>query len=247
MFEQSVVPQRTKQGFTSLLGICLQFVGVSGMVLYPLIYVDTLPAANLRKMFLAPPPPPPPPPPPAENRPKPPKVVKKYVPCSLCVPKQIPRSIPDIKDEIPPPTEEGKTVVGSVPGPVSGNGPLGNFTGDIPTAAPPEVRQPEAPKVPAPPQRVRVGGVVKPPKLTHQVVPQYPQTAKIARVQGTVKFTAVIARDGSIQQLQLVSGSPLLVQAAMDAVKQWRYNPTLLNNEPVEVIAEISVNFSLSQ
>ena len=62
-----------------------------------------------------------------------------------------------------------------------------------------------------------------------------------------VKFTAIISKDGTIQQLQLVSGHPLLVQAAQDAVKQWLYKPTLLNGEPVEVVTQIDVNFTLSQ
>jgi protein TonB len=66
-------------------------------------------------------------------------------------------------------------------------------------------------------------------------------------VQGTVKFTATISKDGNIENLQLVSGHPLLVNAAKEAVLQWKYKPTLLNGEPVEVITEIIVNFTLSQ
>jgi protein TonB len=83
--------------------------------------------------------------------------------------------------------------------------------------------------------------------LIRQVRPQYPPLAKAARVQGTVKFEAVIAKDGSIQNLKVVSGPPLLVNAALEAVKQWQYKPTLLNGEPVEVITTIDVNFTLSQ
>jgi len=75
----------------------------------------------------------------------------------------------------------------------------------------------------------------------------YPPLAKAARVQGTVKFEAVIGKDGSIQNLHMISGPPLLVQAAMQAVQQWKYRPTLLNGEPVEVITTIDVNFTLSQ
>ena len=71
--------------------------------------------------------------------------------------------------------------------------------------------------------------------------------AKQARIQGTVRFTAIIGKDGTIQNLQLVSGHPLLVPGATEAVKQWVYRPTLLNNDPVEVVTQIDVNFTLSQ
>jgi protein TonB len=83
--------------------------------------------------------------------------------------------------------------------------------------------------------------------LLNQVKPVYPPLAKAARVQGTVKFEAEISKEGAIQNLKLVSGPPLLVQAAMAAVQQWRYRPTMLNGEPVVVLTTIDVNFTLSQ
>jgi protein TonB len=101
------------------------------------------------------------------------------------------------------------------------------------------------PKGPAAP--VRVGGNVQQANLIKQPKPSYPPLAKAARVQGTVKFQATISKDGTIQNLQLISGPPLLVQSAMQAVQQWVYKPTLLNGEPVEVITTIDVNFTLSQ
>jgi TonB family protein len=97
------------------------------------------------------------------------------------------------------------------------------------------------------PGRIRVGGNVAAVNLINKVQPVYPPLAKQARVQGTVSFTAVIGKDGSIQDLQLISGHPLLVQAAQDAVKQWIYKPTLLNGNPVEVTTQIDVNFTLSE
>ena len=100
---------------------------------------------------------------------------------------------------------------------------------------------------PVTPQRVRVGGNVQAANLVHKVTPVYPPLAKQARISGQVRFTAIIGKDGTIQNLQLVSGHPLLVAAARDAVTQWVYKPTLLNNEPVEVITQIDVNFTLSQ
>jgi protein TonB len=92
-----------------------------------------------------------------------------------------------------------------------------------------------------------VGGNVQQAMLVSQPRPTYPPLAKQARISGTVRFTAVIGRDGSIQNLTLVSGHPLLVQSATEAVKQWRYKPTLLNGEPVEVVTQIDVNFTLNQ
>lgn len=96
------------------------------------------------------------------------------------------------------------------------------------------------------PGRIRVGGNVQALNLITKVTPLYPPLAKQARVQGTVRFTAYIGKDGHIQNLELVSGHPLLVPAAQEAVKQWVYKPTLLNGDPVEVVTQIDVNFTLS-
>jgi TonB family protein len=96
------------------------------------------------------------------------------------------------------------------------------------------------------PSRIRVGGNVAAVNLISKVQPVYPQLAKQARVQGSVHFTAIIGKDGHVQDLQLIGGHPLLVQAAQDAVKQWVYKPTLLNGDPVEVTTQIDVNFTLS-
>ena len=84
-------------------------------------------------------------------------------------------------------------------------------------------------------------------KLIRQPKPVYPPLAKQARIQGTVRFNAVIGKDGTIQNLTLVSGHPLLVPSAQDAVRQWLYQPTTLNGEAVEVVTQIDVNFTLSQ
>ncbi|MDP8981666.1 MAG: energy transducer TonB [Acidobacteriota bacterium] len=94
--------------------------------------------------------------------------------------------------------------------------------------------------------RIRVAGNVQHFNLIRKVDPAYPPLAKQARIQGTVRFTAIIGRDGGILNLQLVSGHPLLVESARLAVVQWIYKPTLLNGEPVEVVTQIDVTFSLS-
>ncbi len=95
------------------------------------------------------------------------------------------------------------------------------------------------------PHSVRVSSGVAQGLLIHQVRPQYPSLARSARIQGAVVLQAVIGKEGAIQNLQVLSGHPLLVQSALDAVRQWRYRPYLLNNEPVEVDTTITVNFTL--
>jgi protein TonB len=165
----------------------------------------------------------------------------------LTAPKEIPKTIAVIREEDLPPMSSSGGVVGGVPGGVPGGtagGVIGGIIGGIPSAAPPPaVKEVKA----VTPQRVRVGGNVQQANLIKKVTPTYPPLAKQARISGQVRFTAIIGKDGTIQNLQLVSGHPLLVAAAQEAVKQWIYKPTLLNNEPVEVITQIDVNFSLSQ
>jgi protein TonB len=251
MFEQTFVDGtgKTKKSWTVTLAFTLEIVAICVAILIPLIYTEALPKTQLTAFLTAPPPPPPPPPPPAAA---PVKVVKvaprQFDAGRLLAPKQIPKDIAMIKEEELPPPSASAGVVGGVPGGVPGGaagGVIGGIIGSVPTAAPP----PPPPKVekPATPQRIRVGGNVQAANLIRKVTPVYPPLAKQARVQGTVRFTAIISKDGTIQQLQLVSGHPLLVQAAQDAVKQWLYKPTLLNGEPVEVVTQIDVNFTLSQ
>ncbi len=103
----------------------------------------------------------------------------------------------------------------------------------------------EAKRVQAQPQRIRVGSNVQAANLIHQAAPVYPPLAKAAAIQGTVRFTVIVGRDGSIQNLTLISGHPLLVEAAREAVQQWQYKPTLLNGQPVEVVTQIDVNLTL--
>jgi TonB family protein len=97
------------------------------------------------------------------------------------------------------------------------------------------------------PQRIRVGGNVQAANIVEKVVPKYPPEAKEQRIQGTVRFTATIGKDGHVISLDLVSGEPILADAAREAVQQWVYKPTLLNGEPVEVVTQIDVNFTLSK
>jgi protein TonB len=170
----------------------------------------------------------------------------------LMAPKVVPKEVATIKEEeLPPPSAGVAGVVGGVPGGVAGGTPggvLGGIIGSVPSAAPPPPPPPkkEEPK-PVTPQRIKVGGNVQSARLVRQPRPVYPPLAKQARISGVVKLGAIISKDGTIQHLEVISGHPLLVPAALEAVKQWVYQPTLLNGEPVEVQTQIDVNFTLSQ
>ena len=217
------------------------------LVLVPLIYTEALPTAQLMTFLAAPPPPPPPPPPPAAAAPR---IIKRVtVEDIMKAPTVIPRSVRIIKDEPEPVTNAGAVgVVGGVPGGVPGGqmgGVLGGILGGVLSAA--TSAPPPPPPKPATPKRIRVGGQVEGAKLIFKPTPDYPPLAKMARIQGTVRLEAIISKDGTIQELKLVSGHPLLVKAAEEAVQRWRYQPTLLNGEPVEVVTEIEVNFTLNE
>jgi len=99
---------------------------------------------------------------------------------------------------------------------------------------------------PITPGKIRVGGNVQQMNLIRKVTPVYPALAKQARIQGVVRFTITIGKDGTVQDIQLISGHPLLVSTAQNAVSQWQYKPTLLNGDPVDVVTQVDVNFTLA-
>jgi protein TonB len=239
MFEDSLIESggklKTARGRTTTFSFILEAVVVGIMVLIPLMFTEGLPKAQLMMALVAPPPPPPPPPPPAAV-----KIVKQVqtdiVNGQLRTPTKIPKKVEIIKEEEAPPPMSG--VVGGVPGGVPGgqmNGVIGGIISNAPMAVP---------KVAV--QRVRVSQGVTQGMVLHKVQPTYPPLARTARVQGSVLLAAVIGKDGTIQNLHVISGHPLLTQAALDAVRQWRYRPYILNGEPVEVDTQVTVNFTLS-
>jgi periplasmic protein TonB len=239
MFEDSLIESgnrlKTKRGRTTTTAFILEAIVVGVLVLIPLLFTEALPKAQLMMALVAPPPPPPPPPPPAEVH-----VVKKVetdiVNGALRTPTKIPKKIEMIKEEEAPPPVSG--VVGGVPGGVPG-GTMGGVMGSIIGSSAP------VPKMKTP-ERVRVSqGVVSGLKI-RDVKPTYPAIAKTARVQGNVVLQAEISKDGNIEKLQVVSGPPLLIQAAVEAVKQWRYRPYILNGEPVAVETTVTVQFTLT-
>ncbi len=244
MFEDSLLESggrlKTKRGRTTTLAFIFEVALVGVLVLIPLVFTEALPKQQLMTFLVAPPPPPPPPPPAAA----PVKMVKQIqtdiVNGQLRTPTKIPQKVQMIKEEeAPPPVMSSSGVVGGVPGGVPG-GQMGGVIGGIISSTPMAV-----PKV-ATPTRVRVSQGVSQGLLVKRIQPNYPPLARQARIQGTVILQAEISKDGSIQNLHLISGHPMLAPAAIEAVKQWKYKPYLLNGEPVEVETQVQVNFTLS-
>jgi len=244
MFEEMVVSspkgKKTNKPWTVMVSMVVQVTFLAVLILIPLIYTEALPKASLATLLIAPPPPPPPPPPPAATQ------IVKVKPQAhlidagkLVAPKAIPKEVKIIKEEAETPDMMG--AVGGVPGGVPGGqmgGVIGGVIGGAGTAPPP----------PKPAQtRIRQGGAVQAAMLVNRVQPTYPPLARQTRISGTVRLHAIISKDGSVQQLEVLQGHPLLVQAALDAVRQWKYRPTTLNGEPVEVDTTIDVIFSLNQ
>ena len=239
MFEDSLLEStgriRTRTRYTTMMSFGIQAVIVGILVLIPLIYTEALPKASLTTFLVAPPPPPPPPPPPAAT----PTVVKKIqtdiIDGALRTPTKIPDKIVKIvEDEAPAPPTGG--VFGGVQGGVPGGSAYGVLGGVLSAAN-------STPKIAV--QKVRVSQGVLQGNAISQPKPLYPAIAKSARISGSVILAATISKNGTIENLRLVSGHPMLVPAAMDAVKQWRYRPYLLNGDPVEVETSITVNFTI--
>ncbi len=247
MFEQSLMDTaigKTKTSWAVLASFTLQMLLVGVAILIPLLNYAGLPATELMTFLVAPPPPPPPPPPPVTVKVK--VAPREFDTGKLVQPVDIPEDIAIIDEDVAP-VASIAGVVGGVPGGAFGGslgGVIGGIISSTPMVAPPP--PPPVKKKPPPPKRIRVGGSVQRANLIRQVRPVYPPLARQARIQGTVKLTAIISKTGTIQELQVLSGHPLLIPAALSAVKQWRYRPTLLNGQPVEVVTQVDVNFTLS-
>jgi periplasmic protein TonB len=165
------------------------------------------------------------------------------------------RSMPAHPVTIDEPPETGPqigSVVGALPGGFR-NGPLGGILGDVirqaavaPVPAPVVARADPKP-VEKPVERIRLGGLVLMGRLVQRIEPVYPRIAIQMRISGDVQLEAVVGADGRVRDLQVKSGHPLLVRAAVEAVRQWVFQPTLLNGVPVEVSAPVSVTFRLGQ
>ena len=247
MFEQSVlIDHNSNKSWTVFVSLMAQVLLVSAVVAVPLIFTDHLPPFQWVATTITVPAPLPPPP----------AVVRedRSIQRATDAPSRAPRvfvapsHVPDRIDTTP---DTAAPAAPSLPqigvqfstGTNTGSAMFDNAIARVATPPPPlAVRKPEKPSGPIP-----VGGRVQAARLTKQVVPAYPALAKTARISGTVRLQGIIGKDGAIKNVQLISGHPLLVQAALEAVRQWVYKPTLLNGEAVELIAPIDVIFTLNQ
>ena len=222
----------SQKWYTVPLSIIAHVVLFAAVIIIPLMATDVLPTPPSMMAFVgAPPTPPPPPPPPPASAAPPPKT-----PTPVANPNAAPVEAP--KEIIPetPSVGVSEGVPGGVEGGVPG-GVMGGVVGGLPEAPPPPPPPPQAP--------VRVGGAIKQPTKLKNVPPVYPPIAQSARVSGVVIIEATIGADGKVKDAKVLRSIPLLDQAALDAVKQWVFTPTLLNNVPVPVIMTVTVNFTL--
>jgi protein TonB len=234
LVESTAVKKKTNKGWAVILSGLVQFLILGVLVLIPLIYTEALPKAMLSTLLIAPPPPPPPPPPPQPVKVVVKPVVRLIQSGKLIQPRAIPKEVVVFKEAELPPDVFSNTNQGGVFGGIPGQGIIGGTGSALPP--PPKA---------AAPARIKQGGNVTAASIITQTKPLYPALARQARIQGNVVLHAIIDKEGKVAQLEVISGHPLLVQSALDAVKQWRYKPTLLNGDPVEVDTTITVTFTM--
>jgi protein TonB len=224
---------RSHRGWTALASFAAQALAIAGLLVLPFFYTQAMPRLGLLGSVIAPVPPPAP----GGVRAARSQVVSNVAGHLSLPPTRIPRTIPT--------SDEGDASVSELPaGPGvpgskddhPGGGSVFDAIGPAPNSPMPLAPSLRPPRV----SHVMEGNLIR------RVQPEYPALAKQARIQGTVVLRAVIDREGIIQDLQVISGHPLLVQAALNAVRQWRYRPYYLNDQPVEVETQVTVNFSLT-
>lgn len=236
MFEDSLVESSGKLSggnpWTTAASFAVQVLLSGTAILISLIYTEALPQKQLISMLEAPAPPPVT----AASRTavSSGKQASEFNHNVLQLPREIPKSVAMVHDEAPP---KGSAV--GIMGDVLGSVPDEPSLGDILRSAAPNL-----PKAAV--QKLRVSSGVAQGLLIREVKPEYPPLAQQARIQGIVILQALIGKDGAVQNLRVISGHPMLIQAAIEAVKQWRYKPYYLNGEPVEVETYINVNFKLA-
>jgi periplasmic protein TonB len=249
-FSQAVLldENRFKTGSRALklaVSILTHIAVITIPILIGLFFTDTINIKQFAATMLVAPPPPPPPPPPATT------AIIKSAPLrqrfiaggKLFAPTVIPKEVADIKEAPLEPDSFGG-VVGGVPGGVPG-GQMGGVIGGVIGGVLSTAAKPVAPAGrPAP---IRVGGRVRPPKAIVQVPPEYPPLARQARIQGQVQVDAILDEQGNVVEMKIVSGPPLLYQAALNALKKWKYEPTYLNDQPIAVQMIVTITFILGQ
>lgn len=229
---------RSRRGLTTLVSFVAQILAIGTLLLLPLIYTQALPALQqLATVSL--PPPPPAPPAPTHMRTSAAQQ-SNFVGTVLVVPHSIPHDVLQVDDQGVPPPIGITGIQGGTGDRWSSNGVLNSIGTEVARFVPPP-----PPPPPSVARRPLTSHMMEG-NLVHRVQPEYPPTARMARIQGSVVLRAIISKEGAIENLQVVRGHPMLVKAAIDAVRQWRYRPYVLNDSPIEVETEVTVNFILS-
>lgn len=245
VFEQSILAkERNNRPLSFLASISAELIIVSALIIIPLTYNEHLPDFHWKSIGVGRP-----------LKPVPPKPVPEHVLRRASNGAFRPRIFVDAPlwrthgataEILAPESSDSPGLDVSPYAAGRGSGSVIDLSAHIAAVAPPPpIREPQPLAQTQAPMRVSAG--VQMAKLVRKVIPGYPPLAKSARISGVVHLIGVIARDGTIRNLQLVSGHPLLARAALEAVQHWVYQPTLLNGEPVEVIAPIDVYFTLGQ
>ncbi len=231
-------PDRSRRRWATMVSFIFQGLVIGFLILLPLMLTEDLPMERLATYLTAPPPPPAPPPAPAV--PARVHAVSEVFNGQLRMPRRIPAIVQMIKEE------EVSSSLGGVEGGVVGGVPGGQIGGVLSGLIGASHNVPAA--LPQPPpvlKRVKISEGVSEGMLIRKIDPPYPVLAERAHVQGSVQLRAIISKEGTIENLQVVSGHPLLVPATLEAVQRWQYRPYRLSGEPVEVETVINVNFHL--
>ncbi|MGE0639573.1 MAG: energy transducer TonB [Thermoanaerobaculia bacterium] len=237
MFESALIESQKKKAPRNKwliinTAIILHVASLAGILAAQYWAIEDVPEPPLQVSFLtaaAPPPPPPPPPPPAAPKPVAPKPVPvPQAPVEIAQPVVVPDIIPEAPSE---PVSEGVEGVEGVEGGVEG-GVAGGVVGGTPNSVGDEI--------------LRVGGEITKPERLSGGSPSYTELARKARIQGVVIVEAIIDKEGKVTNVRVLKGLPMgLDQAAVDAVKSWRFRPATLNGRPVSVYYSLTVNFRL--
>jgi len=237
LLESSSWENRSRRGWATLASFAAQLFGLALVLLLPVFYIEGIPKLRLlADVPLAAPPGAPPAAPPQSSS-HPPSMSNMTNEGQILAPARVPDSIQQISETVVPPTVDLNSawVPGGTGKANAGPGiPFGLGNG-IAAVVPPPMTHAAIPPI----------SVVMEGNLIERVQPEYPAIARTGRIQGKVVLRAIISRAGTIENLQVVSGHPMLVKAALDAVKRWRYRPYMLNGQPVEVETEVMVNFVL--
>jgi protein TonB len=245
LLEMPTTQQTRRSPLKWLSAMAFHIVIVAVLIIVPLYTTGTIRLSEYQEIaVVAPPPPLAPPPAPAGGAVAPhithPKAKLNYTLQKLRAPTAIPKNVSSGSDNVGEAAPDFGGVEGGVPGGVIG-GVVGGVLGGTGTSAP------TPSPAPRPVQKiVRVGSGVKPPRQTYSVDPVYPPLARETHIRGTVVVDAVIDEHGNVVQARVVSGHPLLMDAALKAVLLWKYEPTTLNGQPVSVELQVQVHFKLN-